>query len=473
MSLGKRLRCAGLLALGASAISLVASCGKSSQEWPDHLADQSEHFSYYTRPNDTEVCAGITSDLERQRALVLGYLKGIESGARIEYYKFRDDDDLRANGPCDHSDGYATQCQRDHRIWTSAVMHQHELIHAYMAPRGRTARFLEEGIAETLTCGLGNHPVAAITFDQLASWANDADPVALQDEASLLVAHLLELAGPEGYLTLREQLTADSSVQQIDAALTAVYGGSGEELYAASQNAAPGAGCTRLWECSGTPWDTGTTSYDYVSPCGLPSFTPFTVTEPSLFMGETMQLLGCDATSRSPALPLPLLGSSVVALAPGRYFLAVDGDPQHAPNPTPYPAQLLPLSSVVGPREACSDLHGFEAPLASAQLSFMPRTLLQGATGSVLLHWQDSSSTSLRKFAASTGQRLMFTAQCTDGVRLLACDGCDESTCQVLCDTTRNSATLDLPADLVLEVSADGGALDSPAQIETNFITSP
>jgi hypothetical protein len=160
-------------------------------------------------------------------------------------------------------------------------MQQHELIHAYTAPRGRSARFLDEGLAEALSCGLASRTPSNVSFAELVAWASAAEDVlALQDAASILGAHLLRVGGPDAFLELHAALKPGASIEQVEAAFQAVYSSSAEELHDAAQRAPrTDLGCIRIWECAGKEWDTSEQGYQPQTSCGQPSFTPFTVAE--------------------------------------------------------------------------------------------------------------------------------------------------------------------------------------------------
>jgi hypothetical protein len=453
----------------------VAACSEGvNNNWPAEEQERSEHFRYYVRSDDSSLCPGITQDLERHRALVFGFLAGgLPEGDPIEYYKFRNTDDLRAEGPCRQSDGVVTQCQRDRRVWSSELFHQHELIHAYTAPRGRTARFLDEGLAESLTCGLDARSPAGIQLDELISWPDDEKFVERQDAASLFVARLLAVGGPGAYLDLSAQLEPGASQERVRTAIEAIYGSNPDELYAASQLSEPGAGCVRLWECSGEDWDPSSGGISYASPCGLPSFTPFTVSEPSLYIGPAAALLPCTLDVHSPAVPnLDFPRLQIAALEPGRYFVGTPGDPLRSPVPVELPAQVMPVGEVAGSSEKCTTLRNIDGPIDGAELSFIPRTLLQGRSGPAVLHLNDRFLPERARVAQGQGQQLFIGADCSDGLEVAVCEGCDASSCRVVCDGAGSSLeAVPIPQDLVLRLTPDATQLDTALRVSPYTLT--
>lgn len=457
-----RFQSARAVALAATALGIASCSDAAAPSWPNQELERSAHFRYFVRPDDSRQCAGITRDLERQRSLVFDYFGALQTGEPIDYYKFRDGVDLREHSPCPKPDSpeFSRSCQAHHQVWTYEPMQQHELIHAYLEPRGLSAQFLVEGIAHALSCGLDRRPVSDLSLADLVAWNENEDLEARYDEASLFVGHLLSIGGPGAFLSLYDQLRWGASLARVGAAIQAVYGTSADELYAASQNTAPGAGCVPLWECSGPAWDTSTSTFNAVSVCGEPSYTPFDVTEPSLFAGFVQELHSCLPELVLPVAPWQQVMPHVVALEPGRYFLGMSGNTEAIDATFRSPAQLLPLARAVVEKADCSTLPNIDLPLGG-EIAFVPRTLLQGRAGPLFLRWNDSQIPGHRQFAGPDA-RLALTAQCSDGVDVAVCDGCDESACHALCSGSNSPAVSpDIPEDLVLRLSIDPAALDT------------
>jgi len=452
-------RRARTVALTASVLGVTACGAGRDFDLPSQELEQSEHFHYYARAGDRQACPGITQDMERHRSLVFDYFAGLQTGDPIDYYKFLDDADLSAHGPCPTSEHGSRQCHSHGRIYSYEPMEQHELIHAYLRTRGPTAGFLSEGLATALSCGLSRSAVHDSQFADLFDWQDDTSAY---EEASLFVAHLLNIAGPSAFLSLRDQVGPTATLEQVKAAIQAVYGASADDLYADAQSTAIDAGCVPLWECSGPAWDTKTTNYNYLSTCGQPSFTPFEVTEPSLFAGYARELRSCAPELVSPAGPGEYVAPRLVALEPGRYFLSVNGDSPSNYATGTVPAQLLPLSRAVGTSAECSTLPNIDLSLSS-ELAFVPRTLLQGRTGPLLLRWNDSFIAQRR---ASSNVLLTLAAQCSAGVTVAVCEGCDENSCQNLCNGSSSPPVEpDVPKDLVLRLSINPAAQDAIIRI--------
>lgn len=431
----------GLRGLAFFALQLTA-CSDAPSDWPSHLQEKSAHFKYWVRDDDSGSCAGITEDLERHRATLLTYLQGTGGEETIDYYKFRDPKDLAAHGPCNQRDDLVVQCQRDHRLFAHELMQQHELVHAYTMARGRSARFLDEGLAEALSCGLASRSATEVSLPELLAWSSPDDgALAVQDSASIFVAHLLRVGEPSAFLELHSLLEPGANAEQVEAAFQKVYSTSAEELYQAAQHATRAdVGCVRAWECSGPEWDTSQPGYQYQSACGQPSFTSFEAVEPSLFVGATAQLQPCDAESFSPNAPSPLALPVAVGLQAGRYVLGLFGDPLRSPEPSTVPGALYPLADVVGPDASCASLQQIDAPLSS-RWSFEPRTLAPDAQGSVVVRWSDATMADQRELVEAQGLQLSVAAECSEGLEMWVCDGCNAlDTCSPLCEASGRPA---------------------------------
>jgi hypothetical protein len=209
-------------------------------------------------------------------------------------------------------------------------------------------------------------------------------------------------------------------------------------------------GCVRAWECSGPEWDISEPTYRYESACGQPSFTPFVVAEPSLFIGATAQLLACDADTFSPSAPSAFAAPVAVGLSQGRYVLGLPGDPLRSTEASMVPGALYPIGDVMGPEASCATLQQIEAPLSS-RWSFEPRTLMRDAVGSAVVRWSDPVIATERESIEAGGLRLAVSAECSEGLQLWVCDGCEAfDTCSPLCDASGTPTdAVPLPADPV------------------------
>jgi hypothetical protein len=354
-------------------------------------------------------------------------------------------------------------------------MQEHELVHAYTAARGRSLRFLDEGLAEALSCGLAQRTASELNLLDLIAWSSSyGDALALQNNASVFVAHLLKMGGPIAFLRLHGRLKPGASAEEVEAAFQLIYASSAAELYAEARRAqGSDVGCVRPWECSGPTWDTKQLTHLYESPCGLPSFTPFEVGEPSLFVGAAAQLLSCDGLGFSPSLPSSLVASVAAGLEPGRYFLGLFGDPLRNPEPASLPAALYPVAEVVGTETSCATLRELDAPLHGS-LAFEPRTFARGLDGPFVLRWSDSGIAARRTFDEAQGLRLVIEAECSEGLQAWICEGCAApSACQPLCEGSAPSEAATLPAEPVLKMLWSAAQGEGPLRISLRLSDLP
>jgi len=106
--------------------------------------------------------------LEANLAAVAGVLSIDPDQVHVEYYKYRDTEDVSANGPCPNG---LRSCADGATIHTGALQaFQHELIHAYVAHVGTPSNVYQEGLAEMFNCSAMAGP-----DPPLVSWRDVAD----------------------------------------------------------------------------------------------------------------------------------------------------------------------------------------------------------------------------------------------------------------------------------------------------------
>lgn len=72
-----------LLALALPVLTTLGACsGEQTSNWPALEQERSAHFRYWVRSDDSELCPGITNDLERHRQALLDYLVGTQPDSR-------------------------------------------------------------------------------------------------------------------------------------------------------------------------------------------------------------------------------------------------------------------------------------------------------------------------------------------------------------------------------------------------------
>ena len=82
----------------ALAVAFCA-CGGASNDWPNDVVLTSPHFRYHARSGDV-LCDDLLTQLEDNLTAVARLLDFDPAAVSIDYYKYRDPADLRANGPC-------------------------------------------------------------------------------------------------------------------------------------------------------------------------------------------------------------------------------------------------------------------------------------------------------------------------------------------------------------------------------------
>jgi hypothetical protein len=163
-----------------------------------------------------------------------------------------------------------------------------------------------------------------------------------------------------------------------------------------------------------------------------------------------------------------------VGLQAGRYVLGLFGDPLHSPEPSTVPGALYRLADVVGPDASCATLQQIDAPLSS-RWSFEPRTFAPDAQGSVVVRWSDATMAAQREFVEAQGLRLSVAADCSEGLEMWVCDGCDSlDTCSPLCEASGTPAdAASLPLNPVWKFGWQPDSADTVLTVGLSISTSP
>ncbi|HEX4405069.1 MAG TPA: hypothetical protein VH560_09595 [Polyangia bacterium] len=127
----------------AIAVSTLAGACEAPGDLPDDQLLTSAHFRYHARA-DTLLDPTIMDRLEAHRT-EFDETYGVESGI-VDYYRFRDYADLVANSGC------PLPCTSGRSVMAFAPLHEHELVHAFMADVGEPAVVVAEGIAQYAAC---------------------------------------------------------------------------------------------------------------------------------------------------------------------------------------------------------------------------------------------------------------------------------------------------------------------------------
>jgi hypothetical protein len=311
----------------------LACSANEKRDFPDDRLWESTHFRYHTRNSDEGACASVLDQLERHFELMQGYL-GFPwpEGRKVDYFKFIDEADYQSNSDCPEE---SFSCTLASEVRSPSVLHEHELIHAYLAPLGRPPQFLVEGAAEALACS-----APADTLSQPSQWQDvvalpRSDQFDARAYGQWFTGYLLYRYGPAPYLSLYHLLDGDSvSTQQFSATFESVYGETLDSVWNAALASSYRFRCFNRWKCSG--------------PALLLDGSPQTVAkacdgsenERTFQLDETTDVLitiegpvtvyapvSCDEE-----LPYPVSGdefgnvldTTIAQIAPGKYFMQAD-----------------------------------------------------------------------------------------------------------------------------------------------------
>lgn len=233
-------------------LALSSACGED-HDLPNDQTWESAHFRYHTRAGDPSVCQGVLAQLEWRFETMQGYL-GLSwrAGQKVDYYKFRDQNDYAKNAPCLAG---SDSCAQRTSVMSAHVLQEHELIHAILAPSGLPPSFFEEGTAVVLSCGrpwderAGTMPWR----DAVMLTTLDADPEAMYKTAGWFVGYLLDRYGPVPFLVFRDRLKNSASAETIARTFQETYGDTLDAAWDAASAAGARVGCVHLWPCQGPP----------------------------------------------------------------------------------------------------------------------------------------------------------------------------------------------------------------------------
>jgi hypothetical protein len=173
-----------------AALTLAGACG-GPKDLPDDQLLTSAHFRYHARA-DTVLDPSIMDRLEAHR-IEFDATYGVESGL-VDYYRFRDAADLAANSGC------SVPCTDGRSVMAFAPLHEHELVHAFMADIGQPASVIAEGIAQYAACIQPNlaqpvDPTAWAAAVSAGGYGNESSNAGLYDFGQRLVAWM-RVQGP-------------------------------------------------------------------------------------------------------------------------------------------------------------------------------------------------------------------------------------------------------------------------------------
>jgi hypothetical protein len=209
----------------------------------------SAHFRYFARANDPNICSGVVDQLEAHLQAINNYLGLTWTGGVIDYYKFRDAEDLHANSDCGPT---ASGCA-SHDVRSARPLDGHELVHVYASSFGDPPALFAEGIAEALSPQGRPFPAPARGWrDVLVVPSNDDGSLADINywAGGWFVTYLLRKAGPEPFLAFYKGAALDHSADAIARQFQTVYGVSIDDEWSKAQTSAPTLGGVPVWECA-------------------------------------------------------------------------------------------------------------------------------------------------------------------------------------------------------------------------------
>jgi hypothetical protein len=198
---------------------------------------ESEHFRYHYEHADPSVCEQTIAQLERHFEALSAYLGGVSpaQGTRIDYYKYPDEAAFAERADCP---ALALGCSEDFVVRSPTLVHQHELIHAYLRGRGFPPKMFREGMATLLSCerpnanaallgaSVSRQQLVALRSADLVAWPSDLRTIAPHFVAATqLMRSLIDSYGLERTLALYEALNGAESEVEIDAVFHAMLNG--------------------------------------------------------------------------------------------------------------------------------------------------------------------------------------------------------------------------------------------------------
>jgi hypothetical protein len=228
------------------AAALVSACDGDSEVDPSAFVTRGEsaHFEYRTQASEDLACTGMMDLLEKHYSVITAYLGTTSPSDRITYLKFEDVTDMRLNDLCMRG-----ACAPGAAVWSYQPVHQHELVHAYLANVGTPPAIFQEGVAVALACDQVDDEMPSLSWDQAVRSNDPLNEHAIYTVGSRLVSHLLRRFGAPAFVQLYARLGHHATPSEVDQAMMAVYGSSAEQLWQDALAAPPG--CIPIWACAG------------------------------------------------------------------------------------------------------------------------------------------------------------------------------------------------------------------------------
>lgn len=219
------------------------------------IAWVSEHFEYSKDADETSVCEGVMGELERHRAVIIGFL-GLPTQMlrekKIAYRKFSTLADLHDRSSCPD---YSKACATGPLIETLLALDGHELVHSYLSPIGRPPDLLIEGIANALSCAGPPPPEGPVVTWQQALAADAQSPVREERmipyrSGARFVAHLIVRHGVARFIQLYTTVAQNASASTFAETVRRIYGQEVDHLWQESQDPRTRTDCLNVWQCS-------------------------------------------------------------------------------------------------------------------------------------------------------------------------------------------------------------------------------
>jgi hypothetical protein len=297
----------------AGAALVIAGC-TAQANWPSDITLTSAHFTYHARAGEA-LCPDLMERLEANLAAVASMLGINTDRVHVDYYKYRDIEDLHANGSCPR--GWHS-CANGPKIHTGVLQaSQHELVHAYVGGLGTPSNVYQEGLAEIFDCSAMAGPSPpTVSWQDVADVASrPASPTpqgigttAYYSAATFLVRRTIDRFGMEAFMRFYDAGSLNrATVEQFGAEYQAAFGVSIDAVWDDLASPPTSFGWPYLCPC-GAPTAIGEPiTFDETCATGLPSVTSYAVaaTKPLALSvdgaGANVILRACDGVAASPA----------------------------------------------------------------------------------------------------------------------------------------------------------------------------
>lgn len=426
-----------MAAVCALVVCAMFSCSPKERTW------ELDGVTYVARVDDPAVDATLVQRLATHRETLRRYL-GLEQPPPLRYHKYLDKDDLRRRSRCS---AVTSGCFfAEHGVESHESLDAHELIHAYTAALGDKPKIIEEGLAEALSCN--GQPVLNVELSVEAAWRRASwDTGLLKDmdrlyrSSARFVAYLLQVYGPEPFMSFYRRLDANDEYDRASEAFREVFGTTLAATWeAALRDRSPDRACVYVTQCAGPDLFEGSLAQVSGDREGVFVADGRTVLGAQPAPGATspeLRLGGCDRTRVPEQLVASASRGAVfsraaeIVLAPGKYWIE--------------------SKSMAVTRRASAAVFGTEATcsrLESRHLVHGERTIWAFGSDS-LVHSGSSAEAATAvsyQIASDASSRARLAVECSSGVRVEVCESCDYTRCHVACETGK-SLPLQIEAD--------------------------